>query len=59
VAQVVVSRAGKVLVDARSPKEYRGESLQPAARNGPWSQPVAAEQETFLSAEQLSELYQA
>jgi thiosulfate/3-mercaptopyruvate sulfurtransferase len=73
VAQDVVGKQGKTLVDVRSPEEYRGESLHPAhlpqegaqrgghipgAHNIPWSKAVDAEQETFLSADQLSQLYQ-
>jgi thiosulfate/3-mercaptopyruvate sulfurtransferase len=73
VASDIVGKAGKGLVDVRSPEEYRGESLAPAhlpqegaqrgghipgARNIPWGKAVDPEQETFLSAEQLSQLYQ-
>ncbi|HUY09836.1 MAG TPA: sulfurtransferase [Candidatus Dormibacteraeota bacterium] len=73
VASDVVGKTGKGLVDVRSPEEYRGESLAPAhlpqegaqrgghipgARNIPWGKAVDPEQETFLSAEQLSQLYQ-
>lgn len=73
VASDIVGQAGKGLVDVRSPEEYRGESLAPAhlpqegaqrgghipgARNIPWGKAVDPEQETFLSAEQLSQLYQ-
>jgi len=73
VASDIVGKAGKGLVDVRSPEEYRGESLAPAhlpqegaqrgghipgARNIPWGKAVDPEQETFLSAEQLSQIYQ-
>jgi len=73
VATEIVGKAGKGLVDVRSPEEYRGESLAPAhlpqegaqrgghipgARNIPWGKAVDPDQETFLSAEQLSQLYQ-
>jgi thiosulfate/3-mercaptopyruvate sulfurtransferase len=73
VASEIVGKAGKGLVDVRSPEEYRGESLAPAhlpqegaqrgghipgARNIPWGKAVDPDQETFLSAEQLSQLYQ-
>ncbi|MGA8208205.1 MAG: sulfurtransferase [Candidatus Dormiibacterota bacterium] len=73
VAGDIVGKAGKGLVDVRSPEEYRGESLAPAhlpqegaqrgghipgARNIPWGKAVDPEQETFLSAEQLSQIYQ-
>ena len=73
VAGEVVGKTGKGLVDVRSPEEYRGESLAPAhlpqegaqrgghipgARNIPWGKAVDPDQETFLSAEQLSQLYQ-
>jgi thiosulfate/3-mercaptopyruvate sulfurtransferase len=73
VAGEIVGKAGKGLVDVRSPEEYRGESLAPAhlpqegaqrgghipgARNIPWGKAVDPDQETFLSAEQLSQLYQ-
>lgn len=73
VAQEIVGKQGKNLVDVRSPEEYRGESMAPAhlpqegaqrgghipgARNIPWSKAVDPDQETFLSADQLSQLYQ-
>jgi thiosulfate/3-mercaptopyruvate sulfurtransferase len=73
VASDIVGKTGKGLVDVRSPEEYRGESLAPAhlpqegaqrgghipgACNIPWGKAVDPEQETFLSAEQLSQLYQ-
>jgi thiosulfate/3-mercaptopyruvate sulfurtransferase len=73
VASEIVGKTGKGLVDVRSPEEYRGESLAPAhlpqegaqrgghipgARNIPWGKAVDPDQETFLSAEQLSQLYQ-
>ncbi|MGH7692412.1 MAG: sulfurtransferase [Candidatus Dormibacteria bacterium] len=73
VARDYLGQAGKGLVDVRSPEEFRGESLAPAhlpqegaqrgghipgARNIPWSKAVDPEQETFLSAERLSQLYQ-
>ena len=73
VAQDIVGKSGKGLVDVRSPEEYRGEALAPAhlpsegaqrgghipgARNIPWSKAVDPEQETFLTADQLSQLYQ-
>ncbi|MGH7612276.1 MAG: sulfurtransferase [Candidatus Dormibacteria bacterium] len=72
VAQDFVGREGRGLVDVRSPEEFRGERLAPdhlpgegaqrgghipGARNIPWSKAVDAEAETFLSAEQLRELY--
>ncbi|MGC2191641.1 MAG: sulfurtransferase [Candidatus Dormiibacterota bacterium] len=73
VAHDIVGKPGKGLVDVRSPEEYRGETLAPAhlpsegaqrgghipgARNIPWSKAVDPEQETFLTADQLSQLYQ-
>ncbi|MGH7697809.1 MAG: sulfurtransferase [Candidatus Dormibacteria bacterium] len=73
VALEVVGKPGKGLVDVRSPEEFRGERLAPdhlpgegaqrgghipGARNIPWSKAVDAEAETFLSADQLSALYQ-
>jgi thiosulfate/3-mercaptopyruvate sulfurtransferase len=73
VASDIVGKPGKGLVDVRSPEEYRGESLAPAhlpqegaqrgghipgARNIPWGKAVDPEQETFLSVEQLSQIYQ-
>lgn len=74
VAQEVVGKPGKALVDVRSPEEFRGERLSPAhlpqegaqrgghipgARNIPWSKAVDPDQETFLTAEQLTQLYEA
>ena len=73
VASDIVGKTGKGLVDVRSPEEFRGESLAPAhlpqegaqrgghipgARNIPWGKAVDPDQETFLSADQLSQLYQ-
>jgi thiosulfate/3-mercaptopyruvate sulfurtransferase len=73
VASDIVGKPGKGLVDVRSPEEFRGESLAPAhlpqegaqrgghipgARNIPWGKAVDPDQETFLSADQLSQLYQ-
>ncbi len=74
IAAEVVGRQDKGLVDVRSPEEYRGERLAPdhlpsegaqrgghipGARNIPWAKAVDPEQETFLPAERLRELYQA
>lgn len=54
-----------VLVDARSPKEFRGEDVRakrgghiPGARNIEWSQALK-EDKTFKSADELLSLYQA
>ena len=60
------------LVDVRSPEEYSGAKLAPdnlpsegaqrgghipGARNIPWSRAVDPEQETFLDADRLTEIY--
>jgi thiosulfate/3-mercaptopyruvate sulfurtransferase len=68
-----LGKAGVVLVDVRSPKEYSGELLAPenlpqegaqrgghipGAKNIPWAQAVR-EDGTFKSVEELRELYQS
>ena len=65
-------RAGRPLVDVRSPEEYRGERLHmadypnegamrgghiPGARNVPWARAVDPATHTFRSAEELAAIY--
>ena len=65
-------RAGKPLIDVRSPEEYRGERLHmpeypnegalrgghiPGAVNIPWSRAINPEDGTFKSAEELRQIY--
>ena len=65
-------RAGKPLIDVRSPEEYRGERLHmpeypnegalrgghiPGAVNIPWSRAINTEDGTFKSAEELRQIY--
>jgi thiosulfate/3-mercaptopyruvate sulfurtransferase len=71
--QAQLGKAGVVLVDVRSPKEFSGELLAPenlpqegaqrgghipGAKNIPWAQAVA-EDGTFKPVDQLRELYQS
>ncbi len=71
--QAQLGKAGVVLVDVRSPKEFSGELLAPenlpqegaqrgghipGARNIPWAQAVAQDG-TFKPVQQLRELYQS
>ena len=66
-------RAGRKLVDVRSPEEYRGERLHmpdypnegalrgghiPGARNVPWAKAVDPDTHTFKSASDLRALYE-
>ncbi len=65
-------RAGKPLIDVRSPEEYRGERLHmpdypnegalrgghiPGAVNIPWSRAINPEDGTFKSADELRQIY--
>jgi len=67
-------RAGRKLVDVRSPEEFRGERLHmpdypnegslrgghiPGAKNVPWARAVDPDTHTFKSAAELKAIYQA
>jgi thiosulfate/3-mercaptopyruvate sulfurtransferase len=73
IAQNIVGKPEKGLVDVRSPEEYRGELLAPAhlpqeqaqkpghipgAKNIPWSKAVNPESGAFLDASELRKLYE-
>jgi thiosulfate/3-mercaptopyruvate sulfurtransferase len=70
----VLGRSDKGLVDVRSPEEYSGQRIAPdhlpnegaqrgghipGARNIPWSKAVDPDEETFLAADRLKEIYQS